>query len=183
VSARVPPAQPPFAPEVAAIIDRVVPAGLPPFALFTTIARDPRLFDRFVGRGYLGKGHLSLRQRELVIARVTAQCGSEYEWGIHIYFFAAEAGFGEPELRSIVHGGSHDPCWSEEDAVLLDLCDALHASCDIDDALWGRLTDRFTPEAVMELLMVAGNYRAVAYMTNALRLPLEDFAARFPSGS
>lgn len=137
MTARIAPAEPPYPPEVQAIIDRIVPPELPSFALFTTIARDPRLFDRFVGRGFLGKGHLTLRQRELVIARVTAQCGSEYEWGIHVHFFAARAGFGEVELYSIVHGNGRDPCWSEEDGVLLDLCDALHDACDVDDALWG----------------------------------------------
>jgi hypothetical protein len=31
---------------------------------------------------------LSMRQREIVINRVTALCGCEYEWGVHIAFFA-----------------------------------------------------------------------------------------------
>jgi hypothetical protein len=31
----------------------------------------------------------------------------------------------------------------------------------------------------MEVLMLAGFYRTVSYLTNALRLPLEDYAARF----
>ena len=29
--------------------------------------------------------------------------------------------------------------------------------------------------------MLAGFYRTVSYLTNVLRLPLEDFARRFPS--
>ena len=32
---------------------------------------------------------------------------------------------------------------------------------------------------IVELLLVAGFYRTVAYLTRALRLPLEPFAARF----
>ena len=35
-------------------------------------------------------------------------------------------------------------------------------------------------EAIIELLMLAGFYRTVSYLTNALRLPLETGAARFP---
>ena len=36
-------------------------------------------------------------------------------------------------------------------------------------------------EAVLELLLLAGFYRTVSYLTNALRLPLEPYAARFPA--
>jgi alkylhydroperoxidase family enzyme len=178
---RVEPAQPPFAPEIQALIDRITPPGAPAFALFTTLARDPRLFERFAARGFLGRGHLTLRQREIIVDRVTAQCGSEYEWGLHVAFFAEELGFGRAELRSLVHGGADDPCWSREDRLLIRLCDSLHDSCDVDDALWGELIEAFTVEALIEAMMIAGNYRAVAYLTNALRLPLETFGKRFPS--
>lgn len=38
----------------------------------------------------------------------------------------------------------------------------------------------FSEEAIIELLLLAGFYRTVSYLTNSLRLPLEPFAARFP---
>ena len=63
--------------------------------------------------------------------------------------------------------------------MLLRLCDALHRDCTVDDALWQSLKARFSDEAVLELLMLAGFYRTVSYLTNALRLPLEAGAARF----
>lgn len=179
-AARVAPAEPPFADAVQAVIDRIVPDGLPPFRLFTTLARDERLFDRFVVRGFLGRGHLTLRQRELLIARVTAQCGSEYEWGIHTHFFAEQTGMDAAQQRSAVAGGSADACWDDAaERAILDLCDQLHASCDIDDELWARLRAHFSEEAIIEMLMLAGNYRSVAYVTNALRLPPESWAPRF----
>jgi hypothetical protein len=34
--------------------------------------------------------------------------------------------------------------------------------------------------AVIEIVMLAGFYRTVSYLTNSLRLPLESFAQRFP---
>jgi hypothetical protein len=40
----------------------------------------------------------------------------------------------------------------------------------------------FSEEAMLELLMLAGFYRTVSYLTNALRLPLEPYAARFSTG-
>lgn len=173
-------ASPPLPPAVRETIDRIVPAGMTPFALFTTLARDPRLFERFVARGFLGRGHLSLRQRELVVLRTTARCGSEYEWGIHSHFFAGRCGFDTAQQSSLVQGDSADPCWADEgDRVLIDLCDALQATCAVDDALWERLSARFSDEAILELLILAGNYRSVAYLTNALRLPREPWAPAF----
>jgi alkylhydroperoxidase family enzyme len=41
------------------------------------------------------------------------------------------------------------------------------------------LRERFSEQALLELLMLAGFYRTVSYLTNALRLPLEAGAARF----
>jgi hypothetical protein len=35
--------------------------------------------------------------------------------------------------------------------------------------------------AIVEVLMLAGFYRTVSYLTNVLRLPLENFAERFPA--
>jgi len=178
---RVAPANPPYAPEVQARFDARMPPGVAPLVLFRVLARDLRLFQRFTGGGLLDKGHLTLRQREIVIHRVTALCGSEYEWGVHAAFFAKRAGLEAEQLRSTVHGGPSDACWRPEDGLLLRFCDALHAECTIDDALWAELRAACSEEAVIELLLLAGFYRTVSYLTNALRLPPEPFAARFPA--
>lgn len=60
------------------------------------------------------------------------------------------------------------------------MCDALHLRCDIDDRLWRQLRASFSEPAMLELLMLAGFYRTVSYLTNALKLPLKTYAARFP---
>jgi alkylhydroperoxidase family enzyme len=177
---RIAPASAPFEPEVAEIIDRTM-KGRPPLHLFATLARDPRLCKKFFAGGLLDKGHLSLRQREIVIDRTTALCRSEYEWGVHIALFAAKAGLTEEQVRSTVTGSPNDSCWSDEDRLLLRLCDALHQHCDVDDALWSELRKAFSEDAMLELLLLAGFYRTVGYLTNALRLPLEHDAARFPA--
>jgi alkylhydroperoxidase family enzyme len=180
MSPRIAPAVLPYAPEIQARLDRVMPPGVEPLVLFRTLARDPRLFERFMGGGLLDQGHLTLRQREVVIHRVTAQCGSEYEWGVHVALFAKKAEFDEAQLRSLVYGAADDACWRPEDRLLIRFCDALHAECDIGDALWSELRGSFSEEAMLELLLLAGFYRTVSYLTRALRLPLEPFAARFP---
>lgn len=181
---RIAPAAPPFPEAVQTWLDRTMPPGVPPLALFTTLARDPRLFAKFMQGGLLDRGHLTLRQRELVIDRITALGGSEYEWGVHVAFFAPRVGFTDAQIHALVHGDAGDPCWTDpDDRLLLALCDALHARCDVDDALWTRLRARFDDGAILELLLLAGFYRTVTYLTNVLRLPCEPFAARFPAAA
>ena len=176
---RIAPAEPPSPAEVQARLDALMPPGVAPLLLFRVMARDERLFQRFMGGGLLDEGHLTLRQREIVIHRVTARCGAEYEWGVHAAFFARRAGLDAAQLRSTVHGGPEDACWDAQDALLIRFCDALHAECTLDDALWGELRATFSEEAILELLLLAGFYRTVSYLANALRLPPERFAARW----
>ena len=181
MTARILPATPPYAPELQERFDRLMPKGVPPLTLFTTLARDKRLCERFMAGGLLDAGHLTLRQREIVIDRTTALCGSEYEWGVHIAFFAKRAGLTEAQIASTVGSGASDPVWSEQDRLLLAVCDQLHAACDIDDDLWAALRASLSEEAALEIVMLAGFYRTVSYLTNALRLPREPYGARFPA--
>lgn len=178
-TARIAAATPPFPSDMQELLDRTM-RGAPPLRLFTTLARDPRLFRRFFAGGLLDRGHLTLRQREIVIDRSTALCRCEYEWGVHVALFGRHAALTDEQLRSLVHGGADDPCWSDEERGLIRLCDALHASCDVDDRLWAALRGPFSEEALLELLMLAGFYRTVSLLANTLRLPPEPGAARFP---
>lgn len=181
MTARIAPAQAPYPPEIQSWLDRTMPPGQPPLVLFTTLARDPRLFGKFFSAGLLDRGHLSLRQREIVIHRTTALCRSEYEWGVHAAIFAAKVGFDAAQLRSLACGTADDDAgWADDERKLLRLCDALHRECAVDDALWDSLKEHFSDAAMLELLMLAGFYRTVSYLTNALRLPSEPGAARFP---
>jgi alkylhydroperoxidase family enzyme len=177
---RIAPAPTPFAPEVQAWLDRTMPPGRPPLRLFAVLARDPRLFGKFFAGGLLDRGHLSLRERELVIDRTTALHGAEYEWGVHVSLFGAKAGLTEAQRVSLVHGTPDDACWSDDDRPLLRLCDELHAQSRVDDATWTSLERRFSAEALLELLLLAGFYTTVSLLVNSLRLPLEAEAARFP---
>lgn len=176
--ARLAPAPEPWDPDIRQAIDAVM-RGRPPLVLFATLARDRRLFFKFFAGGLLDRGHLSLRQRELVIDRTTALCGAEYEWGVHVTGFARAADLTEEQIGSLVHGGAHDDCWDEGDAVLVRMCDALHADATLDDQLWADLRRHHSEEAILELLLLAGFYRTTSYLVNSLRLPLEPGTARF----
>ena len=80
MTTRLEPAAPPYPDKVQAAFDRMPRSWMPPFRLFTTLARHPELFERFI-RGapsYLPGTRLSIRQREVLLHRVTARCACEY---------------------------------------------------------------------------------------------------------
>jgi alkylhydroperoxidase family enzyme len=79
---------------------------------------------------------LGKREREIVIARVTARCGCEYEWGVHATAFGAAAGLDEAALRATVHGTPADPALSTTDRLLVRLVDELHDTARVSDDLW-----------------------------------------------
>jgi len=57
---------------------------------------------------------------------------------------------------------------------LIEACDQLHRDSDVDDGLWTSLTKHLSQMAIVEVFMLAAFYRTVSYLTNALRLPLEN---------
>jgi len=175
---RIAPLQPPYPDEVQAAFDRIMPPGVDPLVLFRTLAVNRRVYARFNAGGLLDRGLLTLRQREIVIDRTCALNRCEYEWGVHIALFAAKAKLTTQQIEATVDGG--DAEWSADEQVLLDVCEELDATRHISDPLWARLTDHFTSEQILEILALIGFYRTVSLHANALRLPPEPFAARFP---
>src|SRR3979409_745799 len=97
---RIAPAEPPYESEIAAELARIMPPGWPPLVLFRTLAKSPRVFAKMFAGGLLDKGPLSLRHREIVIDRTTAKLGCEYEWGVHIAFFAERIGFAPEQVAA-----------------------------------------------------------------------------------
>jgi alkylhydroperoxidase family enzyme len=150
--------------------------------LFRTFARNLPMTDAMSGWGAyeLSKRcSLSMRHRELVIDRVTARCGCEYEWGVHLAFFADRIGLTDEQRRSITHGSPTDACWPTDEAALLRAVDELHDTADIDDVTWAALETAFTHEQLLDVLLLAGWYHAISYAANATRVALEDGAPRF----
>ncbi|OWY61674.1 carboxymuconolactone decarboxylase [cyanobacterium TDX16] len=185
MTARIPPLEPPFRPEVAERLEAMMPAGVPPIALFRTFARNLPMTEAMGGWGSYELSRslsLSLRQRELVIDRVTARCGAEYEWGVHVAFFAAKAGLTEAQVTSLAHGSPADPCWDDEaERTLLEVVDALHDTSDVPDALWARAAAVLDEAQLLDLLLLAGWYHAISYVCVAARVPLEHGAPTFAS--
>jgi 4-carboxymuconolactone decarboxylase len=177
---RVEPVSAPYPPELQQVFDAIMPHGVPPLALFTTLARVPRVWDRFRAGSLLDRGPVALRHREIVIARTCARCGCAYEWGVHVAFFASRASLTPGQVRATMRGDAGDPAWSDDERLLIHLVDELHDGADISDALWQALAVAFTTEQILELIALVGFYHTVSFFANGLRLPAEPFAAPPP---
>ena len=181
---RLPPLAPPYSPELQTLLARMTPPAAPEIlALFRVLAHNPVLAERMSGwGGYLlgRKASLSLRDREVVIDRTCARCGAEYEWGVHVAAFGEAAGFTPQQNAAIAHPLAHDDALTARDRLLVRMSDELHDTANVSDALWQELAQHWTPPQLVELLVLAGWYRAISYVCNAAQVPLEDWAARWP---
>lgn len=185
---RIPPLAPPYDPPVAAELNQWMPPGAPvePLKLFRTLAQHLPLAEAMRPLGsYLLSRRLSVekREREVVIERVCARCGCEYEWGVHAVAFGAAASLGEEQLHASAMGDASDPAWTEADALLVRLVDELHDTGHVSDELWGSLAERWSRQQLLDLLALAGWYHVIAYIANGARVELESWGARFPANS
>jgi 4-carboxymuconolactone decarboxylase len=177
---RVEPVSAPYSPELQAVFDRIMPPGVAPLTLFTTLARVPRIYDRFRAASLLDRGPVSMRHREIVIHRACARCRCAYEWGVHAAFFSSRVELTSEQIRATVLGAADDPAWADEERLLIRLVDELHDAADISDELWDALRGAFSVDQIFELIALVGFYHTVSFFANGLRLPLEPYGAQFP---
>jgi hypothetical protein len=181
---RIAPLQPPYEPEVEAMLAKWMPPGsdTEPLALFRTLQLHDQLASRMrvLGSGILGHGRLEARDREIVLHRTCARAGAEYEWGVHVVAFGRPLGLSEEQLAATARGTDDDPAWSDADAQLIRLADELHDTCTVSDELWAALAERYSVDQLLELMILAGWYRLLSYVINGARIELEPWAARFP---
>jgi len=187
VTPRIAPIETPYSPEVEAQLARMMPSSLPPIALFRTIVRNLAMAEAMEtwGRYQLGRSlSLSMRDREIVIDRTCARCGCEYEWGVHVAFFANRVGLGEDQIASLATGMPSDLCWTERrDRLLVRAVDAVHDTSDIPEELWKELSATFSDANLLDLLFLTGWYRAICVVARVARIPLETGAPTFGSNA
>jgi alkylhydroperoxidase family enzyme len=180
---RIEPLHPPYSPEAAARLEAMMPAGVPPILLFRTFARNLPMASamRNWGSYELGKQlTLTMRDREIVIDRTCVQCGCEYEWGVHVAFFAERVGLSAAQVTSITHGSASDVCWTEaRDQMLIEAVDAMHATGTIDDSLYTLLRTVFSEEQILDMTMLCGWYHAISFTANVAGVACEPGAPRF----
>ena len=183
---RISPLEPPFDPDIAKTLERMMGgSGAEPLKLFRTVAHNPHILEKFRSTGsyLLNFGTLDPLEREIVIHRTCARCGAEYEWGVHVAFYAQSVGLSQEQIDATVAGGPDDPVWSRSQSLLICLVDELHETSTVSDELWEEIHDLWTPAQLVELVALVGQYHLVSFFTNALRVEGEEYGARFPSSS
>jgi alkylhydroperoxidase family enzyme len=144
----------------AELLDVLGPAG--DLHLFRTLAHHPKLMRSWLGFGgrLLQRSSFSDRERELMILRTAARCGSDYEWGQHVGI-GRLAGLTDDDIRSCAPDA--DPAgWPPDDAVLLRAVDELVDDHCIAADTWGLLEARYGVEQLIELPLLVGHYAMLA---------------------
>lgn len=152
-----------------------VPGGDRPKALnmLGTLARHPALT-----RAYHGfNGHvlfattLSVRQRELLVLRVAAVRGAEYEWRQHVVL-ARDAGLDDDEIAR-VEAGPGAPGWSPLERALLSAVDELVADARVADGTWATLAAELDDQQLMDLVFTVGAYDLLAMALRSFGVELD----------
>ena len=95
--------------------------------------------------------------------------------------FAERIGFTSEHVAAIAAGPSDAACWTPEEQVLIALVDDLVDRRAIAPATWSRLAAHFDEAQILEAIALVGYYHTISFLCVGLDLPLESYAARFPT--
>jgi 4-carboxymuconolactone decarboxylase len=125
-----------------------------------------------VAQKFLSDGEMSIRDRELAILRLAWLSQAPYEWGSHVKI-AKRNGVTTEEIVRVIEGSSA-PDWSKQDRAIVRAIEELHFDSMITDETWADIQDFYNDKKQIELVILAGQYKTVAYYQNSLRLPMPD---------
>jgi len=138
-----------------------------------TLAQHPALmhaYHSFNGH-ILYTNTLSARQRELLVLRVAARRGAEYEWEQHVRI-ARDADITDAEIGRIAEG-EHTDGWSPVEAAMLRAVDELLADALITDGTWAVLADGLDRHQLMDLVFTVGAYDLLAMAFRSFGIELD----------
>jgi 4-carboxymuconolactone decarboxylase len=146
-----------------------------------TLLRHPALAGPFLAYNsvLLRTPALDARHRELMILRVAARTGSDYEWAQHVRI-ATGVGVTEAEIAGVA-GEVDETAWSGPEVDLLRATDELIDDHVVTDLTWTRLAEHLNERQLMELVFVVGTYTALAMAFNSFGLQLDDDLPAAPS--
>jgi alkylhydroperoxidase family enzyme len=137
-----------------------------------TAMRHSALFRRQVDLSLqLYAGALSPRQSELAVLRTGWLCRAPYMWGQHVATAKRLLALTSEEIERVTLG-SAAVGWNEHDRAILRAVDELHADAMITDETWAALVRELNEQQLIELPILIGHYRGVAYLQNSLRVRL-----------
>ncbi|UGQ11842.1 carboxymuconolactone decarboxylase family protein [Yinghuangia sp. ASG 101] len=139
-----------------------------------TFAHHPELARAFFTfNGYVLRGTtLTPRQREILILRVSAVCGSDYQWAQHV-LAAQDTGLGAEDVERVAAGPDPDH-WDALDTALMRAADELLADGTISDPTWAALAAELDTRQIMDVIFSVSAFQAVARLFRAFGVELDD---------
>jgi alkylhydroperoxidase family enzyme len=137
------------------------------------LAQHPTLthaFNTFNGH-ILFNSTLTPRERELVVLRVAAVRGSDYEWAQHVVL-AGDAGLDADDIARIAEGPDAEG-WGVLDAAMLRAVDELIADALISDDTWAALSSELDRQQLMDLVFTVGAYELLAMAFKSFGVQLD----------
>lgn len=122
-----------------------------------------------VAKQYLSDCEMDIRDRELAILRIAWLSRAPFEWGSHVKI-GKRNGITSEEIEQLIEGSSA-PGWSKRDRAIVRAVEELHSDSMITDDTWSDLQDVYNDKKLIEIVILAGQYKTVAYYQNSLRLP------------
>ncbi|MGH3564057.1 MAG: carboxymuconolactone decarboxylase family protein, partial [Mycobacterium sp.] len=146
---------------------------VPQAHLFTTLGQHKRLMWFWLPFGgmLLSGGKLPKRDTELVILRVGHLRNSQYELQHHRRM-AKRAGLDDTTQARIFEGSGADGL-TDRQRVLLTATDELVDTRTLSDATWAELSAHLNRPQLIEFVMLASQYDALAASLSALRVSLD----------
>lgn len=142
--------------------------------VFATMLKHPGLYRRQMEMSIqlVGKdAALPPRERELAVLRVGWLCRAPYEWGQHVEI-AKRYGVTTAEVERATQGSSAAGWTTHEAAILRGVEELIHDQM-ISDETWGVLSRTWNERQLIEFPALVGQYVAIAYSQNALRIRLD----------
>lgn len=156
----------------AAVFEGFAAEGRRPIALYRVLANAPRMLRAYstLARGLRYEADVPRALRELVILRTAQLVGSDYEWAHHRKM-AAAVGIPDEKLAALAQWRD-SAVFDDSERAVLELAEETHR-VGLTDACFARLEGLFTPGQIVELLLVAAFYQAVARLIQGLGLEIE----------
>jgi 4-carboxymuconolactone decarboxylase len=146
--------------------------GREPIALYRILSHAPHVLHAFsgIGQGLRYEAVTPRALRELIVLRVAQLTRSDYEWSHH-KAMAIAAGVEDRKLRELACWRASD-AFDERERAVLRCAEEMH-ELRLSDEGFSELERHFEPAEIVEIVVMAAHYQAVARVIQALGVHVE----------